>query len=294
VVSYDSLGRPASQTTTIDTTYTANFTYDAAGRRSTVSYPTGFGVKSVYNAQGYLAELRNNASNALYWRADATTAAGQLSAFTLGNGLAGSQSYSPLTGRLETQTTGTVQSLHYAYDAVGNLAERNDAVAGLTETFTYDALNRLTQASLSGASNATLGFAYDALGNLTYKSDVGNTTYPASGAGSVRPHAVAAITGSLAGVSNPSFSYDANGNLTSGAGKSFTWTAFDLPSRISQGATNLDFTYGPEHQRPRQISPSLDFRWWQMPRHGSATSSVVWRGHGLTDSGVLSDRQTGT
>ena len=289
VHSYDSLGRLASLSTTIDTAYTASFTYDSAGRPATVTYPTGFAVKSVYNARGYLAELRNNASNALYWRADASTAAGQLSATTLGNGLAGSAAYSALTGRLESQSTGAVQALHYTYDAVGNLAERRDSVAGLTETFTYDALDRLTQHSLAGATNATLGFTYDALGNLTYKSDVGSYSYPASGPGSVRPHAVAALTGTVNGVSNPSYSYDANGNLTSGAGRSFTWTSFDLPSRISQGATQLDFTYGPEHQRLRQVSPTATTVYLSAPHYEkeTQTSGLIVHKHYLHAGGQL-------
>ena len=43
--SYDSLGRPAGTSTSIDTNYTASATYDVAGRVATMTYPTGFAVK---------------------------------------------------------------------------------------------------------------------------------------------------------------------------------------------------------------------------------------------------------
>jgi len=52
-------------------------------------------------------------------------------------------------------------------------------------------------------------YSYNAIGNMLSKSDVGTYTYPASGANSVRPHAVTATTAGWA------FGYDANGNMTS-------------------------------------------------------------------------------
>jgi hypothetical protein len=49
------------------------------------------------------------------------------------------------------------------------------------------------------------------IGNLLPKSDVGNYTYPL--AGSALPHAVTSISG---GAVSTSFTYDPNGNQTSG------------------------------------------------------------------------------
>ena len=72
--------------------------------------------------------------------------------------------------------------------------------------------------------------------------------------------------GRLAGsVANPGYSYapkevplgdDANGNLTSGAGSSLTWTSFNMPAALTKGATTDNFLYGSEHQRIRQVSPA--------------------------------------
>jgi RHS repeat-associated protein len=72
----------------------------------------------------------------------------------------------------------------------------------------------------------------------------------------VRPHAVSVITGSVNGVVNPSFNYDANGNLLNGAGRTATWMSFNMPNTLSQGSGTTAiadaFLYGPEHQRIRQ------------------------------------------
>jgi RHS repeat-associated protein len=79
---------------------------------------------------------------------------------------------------------------------------------------------------------------------------------PPQGHGAIRPHAVISIAG-LGGGS--SFVYDDNGNLTGGAGRSLTWTSFDMPQSIVKAATanspaaTASFVYGPEHQRTRQI-----------------------------------------
>ena len=116
---------------------------------------------------------------------------------------------------------------------------------GFEETFSYDALNRLETSTVQGRTVQT--FRYDAVGNLLNKTGVGtgNYTYPAQGATAVRPHAVQSIPG----IGN--FVYDDNGNLTSGNGRTMSWTSFDMPLTISGGAS-ATFVYGPEHQRIRQ------------------------------------------
>lgn len=48
---------------------------------------------------------------------------------------------------------------------------------------------------------------------------------------------------------------DANGNMTAGAGRTMTWTGFNMPSSITRGASVLTFSYDPEHNRTRQVAP---------------------------------------
>lgn len=86
----------------------------------------------------------------------------------------------------------------------------------MSETFTYDVLNRLTSATVSLAPAPLVkNFSYSAIGNLLSKSDVGNYSY--SPPGSPLPHAVMSTSG---GAISTTFTYDPNGNQTSGLGRS--------------------------------------------------------------------------
>lgn len=269
--SYDNLGRETSSATTLDvpTPYAASVTYDANGRIATQTYPTGLVVKYVYTALGYLKEVRDNASNALYWRADTLDAEGHLQQQSYGNGVVTQQTWNASNGRLTGILAGAgnvIQNLGYQYDSVGNLTTRTDGNQTLTETFVYDTLNRLTSSTVNsgGAGIVTMNYAYDALGNITSKSDLGSYTYPASGSTSVRPHAVSQINLTAGG--KIVFAYDANGALTTqtqtdagnntvaARSRSQFYTSFGMPQSMSQGSISAAFYYGPEHQRVKQIS----------------------------------------
>ncbi len=142
--------------------------------------------------------------------------------------------------------TANIQNLSYTFDAIGNLLTRNDTIDSLNETFTYDPVNRLTQAT--GA--VTKSYQYNAIGNITTKSDVGSYTYNASGPNSTRPHAVTATSGTL----NSSYTYDANGNMLTGAGRTMTYTSFNKPKSIKKGSLTVNLTYDPNYNRIQKSS----------------------------------------
>ncbi|ARQ02524.1 hypothetical protein [Pseudorhodoplanes sinuspersici] len=119
----------------------------------------------------------------------------------------------------------------------------------MSESFRYDALNRLTSATVG--MNPAKTFTYNAIGNLLSKSDVGTYSYPAPG--QPRPHAVTGISG---GALTTTFTYDQNGNVTSGAGLSYEYRSFDMPTYITRGTTTILISYDPEHHRFRQSTPS--------------------------------------
>jgi RHS repeat-associated protein len=146
-----------------------------------------------------------------------------------------------------------VESQTYAWDTLGNLTGRTDTVQGISETFAYDNLNRVVLASVTGGGSKV--FAYDAIGNIASKSDVGSYTYNASGPSSVRPHAVASISGTANQVVNPAYTYDANGNMTAGGGRTIAYTAFNKPSTIVEGLNTLSFSHDTEHARYKQVAP---------------------------------------
>ena len=150
----------------------------------------------------------------------------------------------------------------YGYDAINNLATRiDDNGSGngqaVSETFSYDTINRLVQYQVAASAipNAarTVALHYNALGAMLDKTDVGVYSYPASGASSVRPHAVSTVNG-------VNYSYDANGNLINASGgkyRSLSYTSFNLPDSQT-GATgpgnvpHYVWQYDADHQRVKE------------------------------------------
>jgi RHS repeat-associated protein len=272
VLSYDAQGRIIEVHTEIDSVanpYIVGYAYDANGRLSQTTYPenTVFPadviVKNVYNARGYLSQVTNVAGTLAYWTANTVSATGKILTETLGNGATTTRAYDALermTGNVVAKTGVNLQNFTYTYDTIGNLAQRVDVVqANLTENFAYDSLNRVLQSS--GVGLTTKSFSYNAIGNIVTKSDVGTYNYPLPTA--ARPHAVSSITGTVNGFVNPSFTYDADGNMLTGLGRTLTYTSFDMPLtvagvRFAGGASyNYTYTYNADHERTRLVHSTL-------------------------------------
>ncbi|MDQ6956517.1 MAG: RHS repeat-associated core domain-containing protein, partial [Mariprofundaceae bacterium] len=138
-------------------------------------------------------------------------------------------------------------------------------IVGYTENFTYDNLNRLTTVSNS-AGILQKSYSYDPIGNITNKSDVGSYTYDPN-----HPHAVQTAGGNT-------YIYDANGNQTSGAGRTLAWTSFNKPSGIWTANGYTGFGYDANHNRITKTTP---------------TSSTVYIGkifEEITIGGLVKDR----
>jgi RHS repeat-associated protein len=257
---YDTLGRPVIVSSAVEgSTYTFTAAYDGNSRLSTVTYPSSASLTYTYTSLGYAQQVTGPGGQ-VYWTANARDAELHLTQQTAGNGVVTNQGFDPHTGRLTTILAGTgtsyiVENFSYTYDTLGNVLTRGDANENnLTETFTYDVLNRLTSAQVSQSIPPLLKtFAYDFIGNLLSKSDVGAYTYPASSANSVRPHAVTSISGATI---NTTFAYDPNGNQTAGLGRTISYTSFNKPSAITNGSSTLNFSHDIDHQRfKQQIAP---------------------------------------
>jgi RHS repeat-associated protein len=138
----------------------------------------------------------------------------------------------------------TLQYRSYDYDGAGNLAAIADPIDG-NQSFIYDDLDRL------GTANGAYGtyiYDYDEIGNLKKNPQVSPNpyVYPSSGANSVRPHAV-----TTAGAN--SYTYDANGNMLTGAGRTYTWNQENKPLTIVQGGTTTTFVYDGKGGRVKKI-----------------------------------------
>jgi RHS repeat-associated protein len=263
---YDTLGRPTSETISYGgVASTSRVGFDSSGRLATLFYPSGLVVKYGYNTAGYLFELRNVSAGAtpggdVLWNTTGYDINAHSEAEGFGNNIVTKRYFSSTTGRPTTTFTGNtncavapsltdcnVQFSVTSFNSVGNLIWRNDALANAAENISYDQLNRVTSTFSSPAPKT---YEYDSVGNISYKSDVGYYTYNAA-----KPYAVASVSSTLGGAATSSYLYDTNGNMTSGAGRSTTWTSFNMPDTITVGAKSNKFWYGPDHDRIRKTGP---------------------------------------
>lgn len=253
---YDALARPAATAETHGFhVFSTSRGYDLYSRPESVTYPSGFATRQVYNASGHLSEVQNGAnSSTLYWRALQVNARGQVTQEALGNGIVTDRAFEAETGLIQgiTSTLNSsviVQHLSFTFDLLGNLTERRDKrfSTHFVEGFGYDTLNRLQSVSTTGAAAVTC--AYNDLGNLTSRSDVGTLNYASSGAG---PHALTSVTGSSGGALNKTCGYDVKGNRTTDGGTVLDYSSFNKPTRIRKGGDTLSFDYGPDRALYRQ------------------------------------------
>jgi RHS repeat-associated protein len=247
--------------TTNADSFAATWTYDEFGRSKTLTYPQPIGDQPFtltrdYDAHGYVVGVRDAATT--YWELTAVDDAGRYKTEQLGNGLKTTRSYDQAKQTLKSISTmlggSTIQQLAYDYDGLLNLKKRTDTLQAQnkTERFRYDKLNRLTCAYFATNENpgaaCAQSFAYAANGNLLNKSDVGTLLYNDA----KHPHAVTNNQGDK-------YDYDVVGNqITRPGGVSITYTPFDLPSRITQGADVTTFGYDGDEQRIRKTTPNSE------------------------------------
>jgi len=184
----------------------------------------------------------------VYVKAINYNANGQITQIQYGNGTVTAYTYDPLSFRLmRIYTTNAqallVQDLNYTYDSSGQVLSIKDNVNTATQSFTYDALNRLLTAQNGIYGSKT--YAYDTIGNITLKDGLTynygelNSRTDGSKAG---PHAVTSLSdGSI-------FKYDLNGNMvTLQKGTNLTQYAYDSQNRLQHvtvgGLKVADYTY---------------------------------------------------
>ncbi len=234
--SYDNMGQVTRTDIAVSgMTYTTQTTYDILGRVVNLIYPDTSTIMHTYNGP-QLSQVKEGST--IYASYGGFNAQGEPSTLTLGNGVVTSYTYDPNNYRLKTLNTVkgalTLQDLTYGFDAGGNVTTLTDPLKG-NQTFNYDGLERLTSAS---GPYGALTYSYDQIGNMLSNSRLipSTYTYPASGVSSVHPHAVSSAGGNT-------YTYDANGNMSSGAGRIITYDFENRPISVTQGGTTTTFVY---------------------------------------------------
>lgn len=269
---YDVYGRIASIATTLDgTTYTESQTYDEFSRPLThtdaSATNSNAGETIGYASDGFAIQITEAASGALLDEINSMSPRGQTSMEQYGGSpaLKTTRTFDATTGRLTnviSGSNGSLQNWTYTYDKHTNLVSRWNQATGYDqrESFSYDALDRLTDQTLTRLNGAALNslllhLDYDALGNITNKSGLGNYRYSTQESGCAQPGGVHAATV----VGNQHYCYDANGNQIRATGattRTISYTAYDLPEKIQQTsptATAIDFAYAPDRSLYKRV-----------------------------------------
>ena len=242
---------------TVGINHSVKYTYDSAGRTTSITYPSGRQVRYTYTN-------------------------GELT----GVGLAATATSTPTTllSQIQWEPFGALKSWSWqmdsgaqahtrAYDSSGRLVRYR--LFNTVRDLTYDAADRITAYThydaTTGAAQTSLNqsFGYDKNGqltNITTATASWSITYDANGNrtgvtlnGTTSTYTTPATSNKLASITNParSLSYDNAGNTTADTGN-YT-AAYDLSGRmktLTKAGVTSTYSYNAQGQRVRKFSSS--------------------------------------
>ncbi|TCC08600.1 DUF6531 domain-containing protein [Kribbella soli] len=272
-----------------DKTPTVSYTWDAAGRRTSMT--DGLGLTRF----GYDAFDQLTSAGAVSYRWDAVgnltgrTAAGHAESYTwdAGNRLTSaaadgkplaSYRYDAARGTITTtqpgglikteqlDVRGRTTSLTVAqngrplrkttsvYDAADNITRSDDSVAGKS-SYTYDPLNRLT-AACYGVDQCTdeasdyIRYDYDANGNRTWEKRPTSSTWSLYGpANELQASLTTPANYPLDVPTTRAYTYDPDGNRTSDGTTTYTWSAAGKPTTSTTAGATTTYTHTGDGRR---------------------------------------------
>ncbi len=171
---HDPHGRVVSETRSLaGSSFTTGYQYDAAGRMSAITYPSGRTVSYAFDALGRISALSTSQgmTSQVVVQDVQYHPFGGVKSYALGNGQTYARAFD-LDGRIASYTLGG-QSFAIGYDAASRIDFiSNVATPANSNSYGYDSLDRLTNASLPGN---VFAYSYDAVGNRLSKT-VGSAT----------------------------------------------------------------------------------------------------------------------
>jgi len=222
--------------------FVIQYGYDTERRLMSTLYPSGRIVYNTVDASQNIASISsfyNSVSQPLLENINYMPFGGIDNA-NLGNGLALNYDYDA-DYRLTAQQAGSAYDRTTVYNDVNNITDIiNNLDATRTQNFTYDGMDRLTDAS--GVYGA-VHYEYDADGNRTLETKDGTQSstynYPASS------NKLDNITGTKANA----YGYDANGNTETKNGLVFSYDQSNRMSQAVNGAVTTNYSYDGKGQR---------------------------------------------
>ncbi len=257
--SYDSLNRMTKKTLPGGTSI--SYTYDKVGNL-TSSTDAGGTVSYAYNQVNLLTTLTEPSGAKTTYSYDN---ANRRTSMSYPNSIVTSTGYDGANHTTSIKAVkGTTTLMSFGYSWNGDLKASMTDLSNNTTSYSYDALNRLTEALVkngSGSQTADDKYSYDGAGNRTSATINGTaTTYSYNAADE--------LTSSVKGGTTTTYSYDGNGNLTSGGGLSFTYNAKNQTTAINTDT----YTYSGADQTDRVTVNSTNYTYGSLGL-GSASDS---------------------
>lgn len=259
---YTPAGELASQTTVIaGQTFTTTWTYDAVGRRQTMTYPSGLTLTYGYDAYGQLSQITSNLSGTWNTLGDSflyQPVSDMPYAWRFGNNRPRLLTYDN-DGRLaKIDSTTAVQQMDIGYDAGDRIKTRSNNIdTSKSATYGYDGTSRLTSASRPAGSES---FTWDLVGNRTSHNSPSGNYNLVMDTQSNRLSRWSTVTN----YPYRNFYYDAVGNLSSEnrTGTTFNYghdafnrlVSYAVQPSASQTYTLGTYTYNALNQRVRKAT----------------------------------------
>ncbi len=258
-------------------------------------------------------QWENNSQPLMVWAATKRAANGLVENELFGNGLYTKRTVNPDTGLITAIETGAysadtpLRKIDYTFDQRGMIIEKNDSNSTINNTYEqydYDLQGRLRSWSFEQHVHQTLDngggiintpkhnqlwrtYDYDDRGNMTYKTGAGLAMHYNS-ANQLTSRDI------QAGV-NVTYSYDANGNMTQGDGRTYQWNSFNKAETISNSGYTVNFDYDAGHRRVVKtssketiyyVSPSYEK---VIKQRADGSSEIIhrhniWNGHDVVAS----------
>ncbi len=242
------LATPASAAVSERSVY---YTYDLMGRQLTAKFDSAGGsdgITNTYNGFGELTSTTSSMGGTARTLGYVYDGAGRRTQVTHPDGIYFTTSYDAL-GRADiawwTNGGGTTQFMNIDYDAYGRRSTINRA-SSWTD-YGYDDASRLTaltQRFAGNAGNLAQTFAYNSASQITQETR-DNDAFAWTGAVGVnRAYAVNGLNQYIS-AGPASFTYDANGNLTSDGTNAYTYDVENRLVKAVAGSITTNLTYDP-------------------------------------------------
>jgi RHS repeat-associated protein len=238
------------------TTPDVSYAYDADGNRMEMSDGTG-STTYQYDADARLTSETNGAGASVSYGYDG---AGLVTGITYPNGKTVSKTYDG-TGELASITDWNNQTTSFTYDADGNLISTSYP-NGDTVASTYNSQDQVLTEALGGAATAGISYSRNADGLVTSETDsgalTGNTSYEYNSQNEV------------VSAGSETFGYDPGGNLTNLNGTTQTFNSADELTASSGSSGSGTFSYDVEGDLTSSAVPSATYTYNQASQLTSA------------------------